>query len=395
MSSVESIFPEPSSTGITSQLSTLWSDLSTLASNPNQVGSEQAAVGAAQSVATSISDSSSQLSSLASSLQSEVGSGAGDGGTLAQANSLLTQLAQLNGSIVAGSAGGQDVNALSDASRSAVNQLASFLGVSSSTASNGSVSVYLNGVQLVQGDVAQTLTATGSAATANLGVVTGNGVAVETGGSIGANLTAVNSTIPSYQAQLNSVADSLATGLNTVQANGMAANGDPGSAIAGTWPGTVLPNIFVNNGSSSTYTTSPGDPSSAATITISPALLDNPALLATAAAPGPGNSNTIGTATLDGTNAQAMAALASAPNGTDVLYQTMIGALGTQAADATTASTTATNLASTASNNLASISGVNENNEEVDVLAAQNAFQASSQVISAITSCFQSLVEAV
>ena len=47
MSSVESIFPEPSSTGIASQLSSLWSDLSTLATNPNQVGAEQAVVGAA------------------------------------------------------------------------------------------------------------------------------------------------------------------------------------------------------------------------------------------------------------------------------------------------------------------------------------------------------------
>ena len=41
MSSVESIFPEPSSTGIASQLSALWSDLSTLASNPNQVGASK------------------------------------------------------------------------------------------------------------------------------------------------------------------------------------------------------------------------------------------------------------------------------------------------------------------------------------------------------------------
>ena len=90
-----------------------------------------------------------------------------------------------------GPAGGQDVNALSDESRSAVNQLASLLGVNASTAASGSVSVYLNGVQLVAGDVAQTLSTTGSAGTANLAVVTANGVTVETGGSIGANLTAV------------------------------------------------------------------------------------------------------------------------------------------------------------------------------------------------------------
>lgn len=395
MTSIESIFPEPSTTGIAAQLSTFWSDLSTLAANANQVGSEQAVVGAAQALATSISGSSTQLRQLASSLQSAVGSGAGDGGTLAQANSLLTQVAQLNAGIVAGTAGGQDVNALSDESRSAVNQLATLLGVSASTAANGSVSVYLNGVQLVAGDVVQNLSTTGSAGTADLAITTSNGVAVEAGGSIGANLTAVDTTVPGYQSQLNDVADSLATSLNTLQANGMAANGDPGSAIAGTWAGTVLPNIFVNNGSTTTYTPSPADPNSAATIAVSPTLLAAPGLIATAAAPGPTNSNVIGTGTLDGSNAQAMAALASSSTGTGVLYQSMIGALGTQAADATTASTTATNLATTASNNLASISGVNENNEEVAVLAAQNAFQASSQVVSAITSCFQALLEAV
>jgi flagellar hook-associated protein 1 FlgK len=395
MSSVESIFPEPSTTGIASQLSTLWSDLSVLASNANQVGAEQAVVGAAQSLATSISGSFTQLTDLASSLQSDVGSGAQDGGTLAEANTLLGQVAHLNAGIVAGTAGGQDTNALTDETRAAVDKLASLLGVSASTAPSGSVSVYLNGVQLVAGDVAQTLSTTGSAGAANLGIATGNGVAVEAGGSIGANQTAINSTIPAYQAQLNGVSDSLATTLNGLQANGLAANGDPGAAIAGTWAGTILPNIFVNGGSSSTYTTSPGNPDSAATIAVAPALLGAPGLIATASAPGPTNANVIGTATLDGTNAQAMAAIASAASGPDVLYQSMIGGLGTEAADAASASTTASNLATTASNNLSSISGVDENNEEVDVLAAQNAFQASSQVVSAITSCFQALLEAV
>jgi flagellar hook-associated protein 1 len=395
MSSVEGIFPEPSSSGIASQLSTFWSDLSTLASNTNQVGAQQAVVGAAQSVATSISESDTQLSQLSSSLQSEVGTGTGDGGTLAQANSLLAEVARLNAGIVAGSAGGQDANALIDQSRAAVNQLASLLGVNSSSTTSGSVSVYRNGVQLVGGDVAQTLSATGSAGAGNLALVTSNGVTVDAGGSIGANLTGITTTIPQYQAQLNAVADSLATSMNTLQANGMDANGDPGSAIAGTWPGTILPTFFVNGGSSTTYTPSPGNPDSAATLAVAPALLADPALIATASAPGPGNSNTVGTATLDGTNAQAMAALASSPTGTDVIYQSMIGALGTQASNATAASTTASNLATNASNLLSSISGVDENSEEVDILAAQNAFQASSQVVSAITSCFASLLQAV
>lgn len=395
MGSIESIFPEPSTTGLAAQLSNLWSDLSALASSPNQAGSQQAVVSAAQSVAGTISSSYGHLAQLSSSLQQQIGSGTGDGGLLSQANSLLSQVAQLNVSIVAGTTGGQDVNALIDKRTSAMNQLAGMLGVNSAPGAHGAITVYLNGVEMVGGDVAQTLTTTGSAATANLNVVTGNGVTVNPRGSIGSNLAAVNATIPHYESQLNTVADTLATKLNTLQANGMAANGDPGSAIAGSWTGTILPNIFVDGGASNAYAASSPGMSSAATIAVSPALVSNTSLIATAAAPSSSNSNVIGTPTLDGSNAQAMAALASSSSGPDAVYQTMIGALGTETANASVNAKAASDLAQTAANGLSSISGVNQNTEEVHILAAQNAFQATSKVVSAITTMFQSLLAAV
>lgn len=395
MSSIESIFPEPSAKGIASQLTTLWSGLSTLATNANQIGSQQAVVGAAQSVAATISTSFSRLSQLSTSLQGQIGTGANDGGVLAQANSLLGQVAQLNVGIVAGTTGGQNVNALIDKRSAAIDQLASLMGVTASPGAYGSVSVLLNGVELVGGNIAQTLTSTGSAAGANLSIVTGNGVTVNARGLIGANVAAVNFVIPSYENRLNSVADSLANGMNTLQANGMNANGFPGSAIAGAWAGTILPNIFVNGGSAGTYTASAGAFNSAATIAVSPTLLANPSLIATASAPGPKNSNIIGTPTFDGTNAQAMAALASSATGPDANYRTMVGALGTQAASASATSSAASNMATTAANNLSSISGVNQNAQQIDILAAQNAFQSMSKVVSAITTTFQSLLAAV
>jgi flagellar hook-associated protein 1 FlgK len=180
--------------------------------------------------------------------------------------------------------------------------------------------------------------------------------------------------------------------MNSLQANGMAANGDPGAAIAGGFTGTVLPNIFVDQGSTSTFTPSS---MSAATIAVSAAYAADPSLIATAAAPGPTNSNVIGTATLDSTNAQAMAALAGSATGPDTNYQSLIGTLGTTAANAQGTATAASNLATTAAANLASISGVNQNQEEVDILSAQNAFQAASQAINAINQSFQSLLQAV
>ena len=244
----------------------------------------------------------------------------------------------------------------------------------------------------MSGNVAQTLMSTGSAATENLGIATSSGIALQPSGSIGADLTAVNSTLPGYQSQLSAVANALAGNLNTLQANGMDANGDPGAAIAGGYTGTVLPNIFVDQGSTSSYTPST---MSAATIAVSSAYLADPSLIATAAAPGPSNSNVIGTATLDSTNAQAMAALAGSTTGPDTLYQSLIGTLGTEASNASGTSTAASNLATTASSNLASISGVNQNQQEVDILSAQNAFQAASQAINAINQSFQSLLQAV
>ena len=233
MTSIEAVFPEPSSDGLSAQLSTFWGDLSTLAANPNQAGAQQTVAADAKGLAQALNTTSTQLSDLSASLQSQVGTGSADSGTLAQANALLRQVAQLNQGIVAGDSAGQNVNALGDERRTAVDQLAGFLGISTSTAPGGALTIYSGGVQLVSGNVAETLMSTGSAATGNLGVATSSGIALQPSGSIGADLTAVNTTLPGYQSQLSAVANALAANLNTIQANGMDANGDPGAAIAG------------------------------------------------------------------------------------------------------------------------------------------------------------------
>ena len=172
----------------------------------------------------------------------------------------------------------------------------------------------------------------------------------------------------------------------------MAANGDPGSAIAGGFTGTVLPNIFVDQGSATTYT---GSSMSAASIAVSPAFLADPSLIATAAAPGPGNSTS--SARPRSTVPTRKRWPRSRPHRPvpTASYQSLIGTLGTEASNAAGTATAASNLATTAAGNLASISGVNQNQEEVDILSAQNAFQAASQAINAINQSFQSLLQAV
>ena len=77
MTSIEAVFPEPSSDGLSAQLSTFWSDLSTLAANPNQAGAQQTVAADASGLAQALNTTSTQLSDLATSLQSEVGTGSG------------------------------------------------------------------------------------------------------------------------------------------------------------------------------------------------------------------------------------------------------------------------------------------------------------------------------
>ena len=91
MTSIEAVFPEPSSDGLSAQLSTFWSDLSTLAANPNQAGAQQTVAADANGLAQALNTTSTQLSDLSASLQSQVGTGSADSGTLAQANALLAR----------------------------------------------------------------------------------------------------------------------------------------------------------------------------------------------------------------------------------------------------------------------------------------------------------------
>lgn len=382
----QSAFPEPGPNGLSAQLSQTWTDLSALATTPNSTSAAASVVQDLTTVANTLNGTFSQLQSTATQLGVDLTGSSGSAGLLAQANQLIGQIGKLNVSIVAGNAGGLDTNSLIDERRAAVAKLAGMLGVRTSENADGSLNVSSGGISLVSGGTTTTLVTSGSAATGNLTVGTSAGDTLAAGGQIGAILTGVNSTIPGYLGQLSSVADSLASNFNTLQSGGVSANGTPGptSAAAAGWTGATLPPIFVDGGSSTGYT--PGG-SSAATISVSPALLNNPSLLATAS-----GSSTAGQSTIDATTVQAMAALGSAANGPDTVYGQLVGQVGSDTQTANAQATTASSLATAASANLSSVEGVATNQETVTMLAAQQAFQATAQVINAMDTAFNSLL---
>ena len=391
MGLVQNSFPEPSSNGLQSQLSTLWSDLSTLAAQPNSQAAQQQVVQDASSVASTMNSTYTQLSSISQQLVTNLGgAGSSNGGYVQQANQLLSEIANLNGSIIAAQNGGQNVNALSDQMRSDVTSLGTLLGVRTITQANGSVTVLSGGIQLVSGTHAVTLNTTGQPATSNLAVETAAGNVLPAGGQIGALLQAANTTIPSYLSQLSSVANSLATNLNTLQSQGVSASGVPGPASASAAPpyaGATLPSIFVDNASATTYT---AGTTAASTITINPQLLANPTLIATAS-----GTSTAGVATIDPTTAQAMANVGQLATGPNSIYQSLVANVGNDTAQANNAQSTTQAMASSTSAQLLSVEGVSTNEQTVNMLSAQQAYQASAAVINSTTTALNALLAAV
>ena len=110
MQSIEAIFPEPSATGLSAQLAPSGATSPPWPPIPTSRAPSRPSPRTPTDWPTAQQHLDAALPA-ASSLQSEVGTGSDDGGTLAQANGLLSQVAQLNQGIVAGDSGGQNVNA--------------------------------------------------------------------------------------------------------------------------------------------------------------------------------------------------------------------------------------------------------------------------------------------
>ena len=161
---IQSALNEPSTEGISSQLSQFWDDWSTLADNPTSAAAEQAVIDDAQTLSTSFNSLSTEINGSdpdnpmdpnnSSSVLGQVNTQyedimAGPSGSGASGGSVYNDaynIASLNYEIVQAQAAGQDPNDLIDQRSAALDNLSTLGNVTVQNNTDGSVTVYFGGV---------------------------------------------------------------------------------------------------------------------------------------------------------------------------------------------------------------------------------------------------------
>jgi flagellar hook-associated protein 1 FlgK len=360
MTQVQSMFNDSSGTGLQSALSGFYNSFTQLATNPTDSAERQAVISAAQTLASTFNQMAGNLNNIDANLDTQVGA------DVQQINSLASQIASLNGQL--SQAGQQDNNTLLDQRDQLVQQLSGLTGVTITNNSDGTISVATaNGSPLVSGAQASTLTTAVNPANGHVDVFAqGTDItSALSGGDLAGTIQARDQGVGATLSQLDTLAAGIASSANTAHEAGYDLNGNAGQALF-TVPSSV--------------------PGTASAISVNITSPDE--IAASGTAPTIGDDGTTITASGDNSNALAIAALQNQDNvgGEKAIdyYSNLVAQLGSSVSQATANSTAQQAAITQLQQQLSSVSGVSLDEESVNLIQYQRAYQASAQVISVV-----------
>lgn len=365
LSALENGLNEPGDDGLASKLDAFWSSWSELSTHPDDPGAASAVIGAATTVASALASGSKAIDAQWSSVRGTVD------GQVQQLNSAASQVADLNGRIRTALASGGNANELMDQRDQLTEQIASLAGGTVRQNTDGTVDVLIGGNAIVQGTDARSVALGGGQRLADGAAVTltwtsGTAGAVSlSGGSIGGNLSLLapvtaNGTggaLAEASASYDQVATKLATAVNAVHATGTTptgATGTPFFSLAAGVPAAQGLGVVPTDGSG----------------------------LATRNAAGE----------LDDSFADALSRLGTASDGADRSWATFVAGVGT-ASRAASSESTLTGLALTnARTQQQSSAGVDLDEENVNLLSYQHAYQGAARILTAVDEMLDTII---
>ncbi len=237
---IEAMFNEPSDQGMGQALDDFFNVWSELASSPTSGGARAVVRVRGERLAQLFNTFDGELSKQRTATIDQVRT------TLDQVNTLARQVAQLNGEILASEARGQTNNDLRDRRDLALDELAGLVGAEAQRQQDGQVSVNVGDFRLVEGNRFEELrqgyepgSTTGSQVDTpiRLQSLDGRGVS-RSGGKIGALVSTVNGAIPEVRSRLDALAKGLVTAVNALHRQGFVFAGP-------TPPGTAAGDFFA------------------------------------------------------------------------------------------------------------------------------------------------------
>ena len=383
-------------------ISALTDALQTYSASPTNSSAAAAVATAASSLATALNDASATVQ------QARETADAGMATSVASINSLLGQFQAANLQVVAGSAVGADITDAQDQRDLILQQLSQQIGVSTTVAPNGDMSIYAaSGVTLFQGGVASkvsfaptntyTAGAVGSAVYVGGAAITGaSAVMPIAAGNLAGLATLRDSTTVTYQAQLDNMAGSLI--------NSFAESDQAG-------PGPDLPGLFTTPGAMALPASVTG---LASEITVNPTADPsqggNANLVRDGGISDTSNSNytynTTGATGFTGRISQLIGNLSTTQGFSAAGGLTTSATLGEYAAasvswleaersSVASQSSNQSTLLSTATTALSNATGVNINDQMSQMLDLENSYAASAKLLTSIDAMFTDLAAAI
>jgi flagellar hook-associated protein 1 len=218
LSQIESLFGEPSDSGLQANLTSFFSSVQDLASHPEDATTRSTVLEQASVLADGFQRLSNGLSDLKRNLTSEITD------KVSQVNQLVKDIASLDGQIQTQPAAGGPTNALMDQRDKAVDELAQMIGIVRTDRTDGSMQITLagSGGLLVSGTDTWALSAAPAAGDTYALSLNGVSVVPQGGGLTGLLAARNDSTdyVKYAQGRLNELATSLIGQVNGIQASG-------------------------------------------------------------------------------------------------------------------------------------------------------------------------------
>jgi flagellar hook-associated protein 1 FlgK len=357
LSSLQEIQPTftTSTQDIGTQMTALFTSLSSLSTSPSSSTNRQSVLTAGQNLAAAFNSTSSVLTTQQSSLNPEVTQ------DVNQINTLTQQIAALNPQIAELTSGGQDGGTLQDQQNQLVLSLSALTNVSVTQTRSGETLTTGNGTALVVGSQSFALQTTTSSDDM-VQVLDTNGTNVTSsisGGDLGGTIQMRDQTIPTLLNQLDTLSNQFGSAFNAVQESGTDENGNAGSQFFD------VPTAIAG---------------SAAAISVA---ISNPSQIA---------ASQDGSAEDNGNVANLIALQTTAlPSGETPIsaYANLVYQVGSLATNATAESGATTTSLLQLNDQLSSVSGVSIDQESTNLITYQTAYEAAARVVTTVQALFQ------